>query len=282
MKAHVIEVALAAVLALGLAGSPALACTSDAECDDGLVCNGVETCNLGTMLCESGAPITCPPPGQCEESVDCQEPDGSCLATPKPDDVRCEDGVVCTVDDLCQGGVCVPGPGADTDDDGDCDAEEADCGCNPNDGAEVCVLPNRLVGRAGNRGGEVLMQWYAPEVRRVTIPTDPTCATAGVCTAGRCTAGRIRDLCTTNADCNLPPDTCRMIVNWADVPDETLIYAKIRFDDVPGFTPITPGCSRKVDVLLDPAQPVLRFRLRAQGTVDGRLRRDRDTFRYGR
>ena len=37
----------------------ALKCTADIDCDDGLYCNGVETCNLTSHMCESGAPISC-------------------------------------------------------------------------------------------------------------------------------------------------------------------------------------------------------------------------------
>jgi hypothetical protein len=36
--------------------SVAIACTTDAQCDDGNACNGVETCNTGTMMCEPGLP----------------------------------------------------------------------------------------------------------------------------------------------------------------------------------------------------------------------------------
>src|SRR5262245_62785021 len=42
---------------LGAAAGVAVACTTDAECSDGIVCNGVETCNTGTMACEPGTPL---------------------------------------------------------------------------------------------------------------------------------------------------------------------------------------------------------------------------------
>lgn len=253
MKAHICATAL---LLLGIAGSPAVwACLSDAECSDGLECNGEETCNLG--VCEPGTPI--------------------------PDGVQCQDGDDCSNPDTCQGGVCVPGAGADTDADGDCDAEEIDCGCDMNDDREVCVLPTRLIGRAGNRGGEVLMEWFAPTVRRIIVATDPSCATSGECGPdGYCSRGRIRDVCSTNAECDLPPETCRFVLNWGDVSDAALSYARIGSTDVGGFTPVAPACSRKIDVPLDTTRRVNRLRLRAEGTVDLRLRPDRDTFRIYR
>jgi hypothetical protein len=54
--AHHLRIALAAVLAgLLCAAAPAAACVTDAECDDGDVCTGVETCVAGA--CEPGTPL---------------------------------------------------------------------------------------------------------------------------------------------------------------------------------------------------------------------------------
>jgi hypothetical protein len=255
-----------------------IACTANADCVNGLACDGNETCNAGT--CQAGTATVCVPT-QCEASSTCTEPAGNCVPTPKPNGVLCSDGAPCTVGDTCQGGVCTPGPGGDADNDGDCDSEEASCGCNGMDGNEVCVLPNRLVGLPGNGVGEVLINWHTPTVRRPSPASDPSCQAAGVCTGGRCTAGQINDLCTVNSDCNLAANTCRVIVNWADIADLTLDYAKVgRTDVTPLFTPATPGCSRKIDLPLDPARAANRLRVKAEGTIDGRLRRDRDTIVY--
>jgi hypothetical protein len=101
-------------------------CTMDSECDDGLACNGVETCNLDTNQCDFGTTVVCS--GECLTGV-CLEPSGSCEVA--ANGVLCSDGEECTVSDTCQGGVCTPGPGADADNDGDCDTEETNCGCNP-------------------------------------------------------------------------------------------------------------------------------------------------------
>jgi hypothetical protein len=100
--------------------------------------------------------------------------------------------------------------------------------------------------------------------------------------AGRCTAGEIYDLCTTDADCDLPADSCRVIINWADTPDLALTYARIRHTDVGGFTPVAPGCSRKVNVALDPGRRITRLKLLASGTIDLRLRKDRDVIQFVR
>jgi len=273
---------LAGVLAtcLLLVSHAALACTSDLECDDGLACNGAETCNLDTSSCELGSSVTCDAPTQCQISNTCQEPSGTCVATDKPDFVICDDGDDCTVGDTCQSGVCSGGPGADSDGDGDCDDREIECNCNPNDAQEVCHLPNRIIGRIGSGSGEVLLEWHSPTVRRVEVPTDDACATAGQCVNERCAKGRIRDVCAVDADCNQPPLTCRIIVNYGDIPDLLLEYVRLGVLDVPGFTPAAPGCSRKVDVAIDPDRTASRFKFRATGTVGGRARRDGEALRF--
>ena len=63
-------------------------CTEHAECSDGKVCNGEETCSA-TFVCEAGTPVAC---GAHEH---CEEPSGACV---------CDDGYVLV------GGVCEPSP----------------------------------------------------------------------------------------------------------------------------------------------------------------------------
>jgi hypothetical protein len=87
-------------LTLGIGWTAAHACTSDPECNDGNVCNGAETCNTGSGLCEPGTPLG--------------------------DGALCDagTGVTCTFIDTCQAGVCVPGGGGDSDGDNLCDTED--------------------------------------------------------------------------------------------------------------------------------------------------------------
>jgi hypothetical protein len=249
MKRHpLLEAALVIGLTLAAAAPSGAQCVLDEDCP-ALQCNSV-TCQAGT-----------------------------CTYAAANELALCDDGDKCTLGERCLLGTCTPpeDAGRDSDADGDCDADEVECGCDPNDGAELCPLPNRLVGRAGSGLGDVLMAWNTPTVTVVYVDTDPSCATTGACTEGRCTSGKIGDVCTTGADCDQPPETCRVIVNWADTADLTLLFARLRRDDVSGFT-VKPGCSRKVDVTL-PRRPA-PLKLRAQGTVSGRLWRDRDFIRY--
>ncbi|MCP4249428.1 MAG: hypothetical protein GY778_20490 [bacterium] len=96
-------------------------CAADAECDDGLFCNGVEVCLAGT--CEAG---TDPCPGQtCDETGDaCAD----CSV-----DAECDDGDPCTENDRCSGGICIATPV-------DCSHLDNACNvgtCNPNTG--TCI-----------------------------------------------------------------------------------------------------------------------------------------------
>lgn len=96
------------------------ACLDDTDCDDSLACNGVETCTLATNMCQSGTAVTCTP-STCNSSA-CEEP-GNCVETPLADGDPCDDGVICSIDDTCQAGLC-DGGGTDGDMSGTCDEDE--------------------------------------------------------------------------------------------------------------------------------------------------------------
>jgi len=111
------------------------ACVSNTDCDDGLWCNGAETCM--DNLCQAGSD---PCPGQI-----CNEDDDACADCFADDD--CDDGLWCNgtetcVDNACQAGSdSCPGQTCNEDDDAcaDCFTDgECDDGlwCN---GAETCV-----------------------------------------------------------------------------------------------------------------------------------------------
>jgi cysteine-rich repeat protein len=245
------------------------------DCDDGNEQDG--DCCSSTCQAEAAGATCGPSPTQC--SVRQCDGAGGCATVLLPNGTPCNDGDICTEGDRCdQGGVCVGQGGPDSDGDGECDRKEIECGCDPNDAREGCLLPNRLGGQTGNKAGEVLITFFTPTVTRPNVLTDESCDTAGECPDdGRCTRGKIRDVCTTNADCAQPPDTCRIIVNWGGSPDLTLDYARIGRTPLLEFEPAHPGCSRRVDVAVGPRRSVIR--LKARGTVDGRFRKDRDVIR---
>src|SRR5262249_4809888 len=67
-------------------------CLTGAQCDDGLFCNGAETCSAG--VCAAGAPPVCSAPAPyCANSL------ASCVACLADSD--CGSG-------LCQSGACAP------------------------------------------------------------------------------------------------------------------------------------------------------------------------------
>jgi cysteine-rich repeat protein len=103
------------------------------ECDDGNPCNGVETCNPATLLCDAGTP---PEPGTActpESGGTGACYDGICVPS------TCGDGVVDTAEE-CDDGNPFTGDGCDNDCTFTC-TEAADCDddqvCN---GAETCQI----------------------------------------------------------------------------------------------------------------------------------------------
>jgi hypothetical protein len=151
---------------------PVNGCSIDADCNDGLYCNGVETCNTLTMLCVSAAADVCDDSVPCTTDS-CNETTDSCDHTAT--DILCDDGNLCTDDvcgltagcqhnnnvapcsddnactddDTCSQGVCTAGPALDCDDNVACTADSCDplTGCLSADtciGGLVCNLSNGL------------------------------------------------------------------------------------------------------------------------------------------
>ncbi len=83
-------------------------CTDDADCEDGLPCNGTEECREGycvhvdPVVCESEADSPC-------TSRACDNATGKCETLARPNGIACEDPFFCTVDDVCVDGACLSG-----------------------------------------------------------------------------------------------------------------------------------------------------------------------------
>ncbi len=90
-------------------------CTNDAMCQDGLFCNGFETCDLNTAKCVDG-PDPCGPDGLdctidiCVEGPNLTDNLGKCEYIPDPQ--FCFDGNDCT-DDICNPAATPPGTGCE-------------------------------------------------------------------------------------------------------------------------------------------------------------------------
>ena len=266
-------------------GSPASCCATTcqpeaagAAGDDGNACTTGDACN-GANGCIGGPPPSCDDGKVCTADS-CDASSGCVHDGPARDGFACNDNDACTQGDVCTNGHCAGTSGADSDGDGYCDATESALGCNPNDPAEIPAQPTTYGG--GHGAGDILVTYLAPRDKRVVKATDPSCAGAGTCAAnGFCTAGKIADRCLTNADCNEPANTCRVVANYGASPD-LAVHRPFLLNRtvVTSFEPLTPGCSRKVDVALDPSRRSNKLKIRVSGTVGGRLRRDSDTFTY--
>ncbi|MFQ5876438.1 MAG: hypothetical protein ACE5JH_01915 [Acidobacteriota bacterium] len=100
-------------------------CASDADCDDGLFCNGGETCEAGTGRCLAGIPPAVDDAIDC--TVDFCEEDLDAIVH-SPSDARCDDGLFCNGAEICDAASgctagtapCAPGEA--------CDEEEDRCG----------------------------------------------------------------------------------------------------------------------------------------------------------
>jgi hypothetical protein len=118
---------------------PVGGCTVDKDCDDGIYCNGIETCNAYakatgtnppvTGVCQSGIPVDCNDGVDC--TVDsCNEDTGSCVNS--ADDAYCpDDGKFCNGTEFCDaeqgcistGNPCAAGTVCNEEKDS-CDAKE--------------------------------------------------------------------------------------------------------------------------------------------------------------
>jgi hypothetical protein len=256
-------------------------CLSNAHCGDDLVCNGIESCISG--ICLDGTPVSCEGLADACNRAECVEPTGLCELFPEPFGTPCSDGDECTTADRCVSGICTGFlPPHDADCDGFANPIEEMVTCDPND---FYVIPTQATYFGGSRrlktAAEAMMTWFSPRDRHVYLDSDPACDSAGLCGAnGFCERGGIGDPCTIDADCSLPPSTCRMVVNFGNVADMTYRLAKLKAQLVDHLFPISPGCTLKVDLALPDFKRSKRMPLRLviMGTTDGRLRRDRDAF----
>jgi hypothetical protein len=112
------------------------ACTIDADCDDGLYCNGAETCDVNGQ-CQPGTSVDCDDGVDC--TVDsCNEATDSCDNI--PDDGFCDDGLYCTGTETCDAELgCQAGTPVDCDDGVDCTVDSCNettdsCDNTPDDG----------------------------------------------------------------------------------------------------------------------------------------------------
>ena len=251
-----------------------------APCNDANACTRVDSCQNG--VCTGSAPAVCSASDQCHAAGTCDAATGTCSNPAQIDGATCNDGNACTADDACQAGSC-HGTGGDADGDGFCDQEEAAAHCGTNDPSVIPSVNPAIEGLRSEKKSSTLLTYGVPSAARVVVATDPSCASHAICgPASRCTAGRILDVCTQDRDCELASNTCRLIVNYADVADLQVERAVLNGEHLTSFNPVVPGCARKIDLSVPPGRRAVRLRIKALGTIDGKLRRDLDAFLFRR
>lgn len=155
---------LNAKLALDAAGCGGGGCSSDPECDDGNVCNGAETCDLGSGTCQAGTPLSCNDGNAC--TADACDPGTGCSNDP----IDCDDGSACTADSCDTLIGCINDPIAPCCGNGTCELGEdcttcstdcisgttsgAVCGnglCEAGDGEDCVSCPDDCNGKQNGR-----------------------------------------------------------------------------------------------------------------------------------
>ncbi len=175
-----------------------------AQCDDGQVCTGPDTCKnlvcVGPgLLCEDGNPCT----------VDtCKNAEGGCAHEPGAE-LPCDDQNPCTQGDKCKGGACL-GAGVGCDDKNVCTADACDPtkgGCThvvkvgPCEDGDACTLET-VCTATGCQGkavscddknactNDVCHSGFGCQHQPIGGPCDDglQCSTGDACTGGKCKA----------------------------------------------------------------------------------------------
>src|SRR6516162_9256306 len=68
---------LSLALLLGCNNTVTTSCNGDTECDDGVFCNGTETCDTGSHKCKAGTPPMCDDSLACTHDI-CNELSKAC------------------------------------------------------------------------------------------------------------------------------------------------------------------------------------------------------------
>ena len=108
-------------------------CQSDLDClqyDDGNLCNGLVVCEGGLCEALADSAVVCQQPANGCLVVECDPESGECIDSELPGMIFCDDGNLCTLDDICVDGVCTGKP-VNCQDGNNCtvDSCDSDQGC---------------------------------------------------------------------------------------------------------------------------------------------------------
>ncbi len=77
-------------------------------CDDDDACTQIDSCQQGS--CVGADPVECTSTDPCLSAGTCDPAAGTCSDPEPVDGGSCDDGLACTIDDICEGGLCVGQP----------------------------------------------------------------------------------------------------------------------------------------------------------------------------
>jgi len=156
-------------------------CAKDADCNDNNACNGVETCNLSTLSCVAGTPVSCSAFDDACNTGTCDSATGACKAAPKSNGTACDDNNACTKSDGCVAGKCVGASLVTCTASDQCHAVGS---CDPKTG--VCSNPNATDGTTCNDNDKCTLTescktGVCTPTSVVTCPTPDQCHSPGTC-----------------------------------------------------------------------------------------------------
>ena len=142
-------------------------CTVDANCSDGLYCNGAETCSAN-RVCLKGTNIDCSASSdQCNTGVCDENAADQCIKQPKSDGLSCNDGLYCNTGETCQQGICKGGSALVCNDGVSCTKDQ----CNENTDSCVYTWPSCGITDgccATGCGDTIGKQNYDPDCKTLT------------------------------------------------------------------------------------------------------------------
>lgn len=158
-------------------------------CDDGLWCNGLETCVDNE--CVPGTPVDCSHlDDQCNDGV-CDEDLDACVQDPKPVSTPCDNGLYCDGDDHCDGfGACVdlgsPIDCSHLDDQcniGVCDEEDDRCEYDPFTTSTPCDVDEDLctIDHCDSSNADETTPAVCVQYDEVICPDDTECRDYAAC-----------------------------------------------------------------------------------------------------